>query len=187
MDRIFGYARVSTSDQSLDLQVDELTKSGVLAEAIYSDVMSGSRDDRPGLSAVLAAASEGDTIVVWRLDRFGRSTLHLADLLSQLQKRRVRFRSLREGVDTGTAAGRMVFGVLSSLAEYERESIVERVRAGLAASKRRGVKLGRPRGLTVSQREHAAELQRAGKSYAAIGDLMGVSASTVYRNLAEVP
>ena len=135
MGRIFGYVRVSTADQSLDLQTDSMTRAGILPDAVFSDVASGRKADRPGLMAMLAQLGEGDTVVVWRLDRLGRSMLHLADLLGRFQSWGIRFKSVTDGVDTGTATGRMIFGVLSSLAEYERESIVERVRAGLVPAR----------------------------------------------------
>lgn len=180
----WGYARVSTDDQSLDLQLDALAAAGVEPDAIISDMMSGARSSRPGLDALLARIEPGDTLVIWRLDRLGRSMLHLADLLDQFRSREIKLKSLTEGLDTDTPSGRMIFGVLSSLAEYERESIVERVRAGLAATVRRGTKLGRPRGLTAGQRQHAEQLRAEGKSFSEIAAIFGVSPSTVFRNVA---
>lgn len=131
MGRLLGYARVSTDDQNINLQVDALKAAGVEAGRIFSDHgVSGGKSTRPGLDALLADAIEGDTIVIWRLDRLGRSVIHLATLAEDFRKRGIGLRSLTDGVDTSTATGRLVYGLLSTLAEFERETIRERVKAG---------------------------------------------------------
>lgn len=141
-----GYMRVSTTDQSTDLQRDALTDAGVAERDIYLDKASGKRDDRPGLEACLRALREGDTLVVWKLDRLGRSLRHLVDTGQNLVDRKIGFRVLTgqgANIDTTTASGKLVFGIFAALAEFERELIAERTRAGLAAAKARGRKGGR--------------------------------------------
>ena len=143
---LIGYARVSTADQSTDLQKDALMAAGVDERNIYIDKASGKRDDRPGLEACLKALREGDSLVVWRLDRLGRSLKHLVATVQDLVERGVGFRVLTgqgANIDTATASGKLVFGIFAALAEFERELIVERTKAGLAAAKVRGRKGGR--------------------------------------------
>ena len=141
--RLLGYARVSTPDrQDLSLQTHALAAAGVAEADLYTDTASGARADRPGLTQLLATATRGDTVLLWRLDRLGRSVRDLADLAENLREADVGIRSLTDGVDTTTSAGRLVYGVLSSIAEYERELIRERVTAGMAAAKRAGVHVG---------------------------------------------
>ena len=143
---LIGYARVSTADQSTDLQKDALMAAGVDERNIYIDKASGKRDDRPGLEACLKALREGDSLVVWRLDRLGRSLKHLVATVQDLVERGVGFRVLTgqgANIDTATASGKLVFGIFAALAEFERERIVERTKAGLAAAKARGRKGGR--------------------------------------------
>ena len=126
---LVGYARVSTQDQNLDLQVKALTKAG--CKKVFDDKISGTRAERPGLTSALAMLREGDTLVVWKLDRLGRSVKHLVDLVGELHRQGVQFKSLTDSIDTGTASGRFFFHVMASLAEMERELIVERTCAGL--------------------------------------------------------
>jgi len=143
---LIGYARVSTADQSTDLQKDALMAAGVDERNIYIDKASGKRDDRPGLEACLKALREGDSLVVWRLDRLGRSLKHLVATVQDLVERGGGFRVLTgqgANIDTATASGKLVFGIFAALAEFERELIVERTKAGLAAAKARGRKGGR--------------------------------------------
>lgn len=143
---LIGYARVSTADQSTDLQKDALMAAGVDERNIYIDKASGKRDDRPGLEACLKALREGDSLVVWRLDRLGRSLKHLVATVQDLVERGIGFRVLTgqgANIDTATASGKLVFGIFAALAEFERELIVERTKAGLAAAKVRGRKGGR--------------------------------------------
>ncbi|RBB31510.1 recombinase family protein [Burkholderia reimsis] len=155
----FGYARVSTEEQHLDLQLQALQAHG--CEHIYSDRgVSGATFDRPGLNAVLDALVPGTTLVVWRLDRLGRSLTRLAELIETLNERQVRVVSLTEHLDTGSTSGRFVFHMLSALAEFERDIISERTRAGMAAARGKGQHVGRPAALSVSQIEQAKILLR---------------------------
>lgn len=180
--RLLGYARVSTEDQELGLQLDALERAGVAPDDVFQDRgVSGAISERPGLSALLDAVQSGDTVVVWRLDRLGRSVLHLATLLEDFRVRKVRFRSLSEGVDLTTATGRMMLTILGSLAEFERELIRERTNAGLAAARRRGKVLGRKPRLTLHQKQEAARLIAEGQSYAEVGRLFNVDKSVVWR------
>jgi DNA invertase Pin-like site-specific DNA recombinase len=146
MSRLIGYARVSTQEQELHLQVDALLKTGCAEPYIYIDKVSGAKSERPGLNECLAALKQGDTLVIWRLDRLGRSMHHLVSLIESLRRRGVGFKSLCEGaIDTTTASGELIFNIFSSLAQFERRLIQERTRAGLAAAKSRGSKGGRKR------------------------------------------
>lgn len=181
--RLWGYARVSGENQSLNLQLDALRNAGIADDMIFTDQVSGAKAERSGLTKLLAVISSGDTLVIWRLDRLGRSLSHLAALLDELRQRDIGLRSLNEAIDTTTASGRMIFAITASQASYERELIVERVRAGMQAAARRGSHLGRPRSLTTPQREHAATLRAQGQSYNQIAALFRVSASTIYRNV----
>lgn len=150
---LIGYMRVSTTDQSTDLQRDALLAAGVGPEHIYSDKASGKRDDRPGLDACLKALRAGDTLVVWKLDRLGRSLRHLVATVQDLVERGVGFKVLigqGANIDTATASGKLVFGIFAALAEFERELISERTRAGLAAAKARGRKGGRKSKLSAT-------------------------------------
>ncbi len=143
--RKIGYVRVSDKDQSEDLQIDALKNAG--CDLIYGDHgVSGAITKRCGLDHVLASLEAGDTLVVWKLDRLGRSTIHLLQLLSDLRDRGVDFQALTQGIDTTTAVGRMLYGQLAVFAEYERSLISERTKAGMAAAKARGVHVGRPKG-----------------------------------------
>src|ERR671939_1153496 len=146
---LIGYARVSTDDQNLDLQRDALQKAG--CEQIYTDAVSGTKDQRPGLEDALSHLREGDTLVVWRLDRLGRSLRHLIDTVTSLAAEGVGFKSLTEAIDTTTTGGKLVFHIFGALAEFEREIIRERTRAGLAAARARGKNGGRPKSLTQKQ------------------------------------
>ncbi|MCL4138482.1 UNVERIFIED_CONTAM: hypothetical protein GTU68_051933 [Idotea baltica] len=153
--RKIGYVRVSDRDQTEALQVDALKAAG--CDTIYGDHgVSGKITKRKGLSDLLAALREGDTLMVWKLDRLGRSTLHLLTLLNDLQQRGIDFHIITQGIDTRTAIGRMVFGQLAVFAEFEREQISERTTAGMKAAKARGVHVGRPRKLNIDQRDFMA-------------------------------
>ncbi|MFH1920124.1 MAG: recombinase family protein [Planctomycetota bacterium] len=144
--RHVGYARVSTDDQDLSLQIDALTKQGIPAASIFMDKVSGAKTERPGLSKCLAALQSGDILVVWRLDRLGRSMRHLITLVEDLRSRGVGFRSLNEGaIDTTCASGELIFNIFSALAQFERRLIQERTKAGLAAARARGRNGGRPK------------------------------------------
>ena len=133
---LIGYARVSTQDQNLELQLDALTKAG--CQKVFEDTISGTRADRPGLGKALEMLREGDTLVVWKLDRLGRSVKQLVELVSALHKQNVQFKSLTDSIDTGTPSGRFFFHVMASLAEMERDLIVERTRAGRSEERRVG-------------------------------------------------
>ena len=151
---LIGYMRVSTSDQSTDLQRDALVAAGVADRDIYMDKASGKIDDRPGLEACLKALRLGDTLIVWKLDRLGRSLKHLVTTVQELGDRGVAFKVLTghgADIDTGTAAGKLVFGIFAALAEFERELISERTRAGLAAAKARGRRGGRKPKLSATE------------------------------------
>jgi len=182
MGRLLGYARVSTDDQDLGLQLDALRAAGVAEEDLFTDHgISGAQAARPGLDRLLATAAPTDTIVCWRLDRVGRSVVHLATLAEDLKARGVGLKSITDGVDTSTATGRLLYGLLSTLAEFERETIRERVKAGMEAAKRRGISVGRRKALTTAQVEHARALRAEGRSCAEVAALLGVDRTTVWR------
>ncbi len=144
--RFVGYARVSTDDQNLSLQIDALTKHGIPRSNIFMDKISGAKSDRPGLAKCIDTLQSGDVLVVWRLDRLGRSMRHLINLVEDLRSRGVGFRSLNEGaIDTTCASGELIFNIFSALAQFERRLIQERTKAGLAAARARGRNGGRPK------------------------------------------
>ena len=144
--RLVGYARVSTDDQDLSLQIDALTRADIPEASIFMDKISGAKTDRPGLAKCLATLQRGDILVVWRLDRLGRSMRHLITLVEDLRGRGVGFRSLNEGaIDTTCASGELIFNIFSALAQFERRLIQERTKAGLAAARVRGRNGGRPK------------------------------------------
>src|SRR5213596_2012703 len=151
---LIGYARVSTQDQTLALQQDALTKAG--CERVFSDTASGALAERQGLEEALEFARPGDTLVVWRLDRLGRSLRHLIDVITRLQGRRVGFKSLTEAIDTTTSGGKLVFHVFAALAEFERDVIRERTQAGLAAARARGRRGGHPRAASLDDAKKVA-------------------------------
>jgi len=174
-----GYARVSTSEQNLDLQIDALTSAG--CKQIRTDTASGGSRSRPGLQDALDLLQEGDTLVVWRLDRLGRSLGHLVDLVAGLERRGVNLRSISDSIDTTSAGGRLIFHIMGSLAEFERNLISERTRAGLTAAQRRGIAVGRRRALTPAQVAHAGLLIDGGESASNVARTLGVGRSTLYR------
>ncbi len=172
-----GYARTSTGDQLLDLQTDALRAAGVDLADIYTDQASGADTQRPGLTALLAAVRPGDTLVVWKLDRLGRSLSHLAETVAALAAQGVGFRSLTESIDTTTAAGRLVLHMLGACAEFERSLAVERITAGMVSAKKRGRHVGRPFSLLPAQIGQAAEWRAGGKSLREIAGLLGGTGS----------
>lgn len=176
---LIGYARVSTHDQSLELQSDALSKAG--CKKVFEDKISGSLAERPGLAKALEMLREGDTLVVWKLDRLGRSVKNLVDLVSALAKQGVHFRSLTDSIDTTTASGRFFFHVMASLAEMERELTVERTRAGLEVARRLGRRGGRKRHMTDSKIESARKLLANGVPPRDVAENLGVSVPTLYR------
>lgn len=180
-----GYARVSTEDQNLTLQTDALTKAG--CDRLFQDQMSGTRADRPGLRDALSHLRENDTLVVWKLDRLGRGVKGLVDLVAELADRKVHFQSLTDQIDTSTPAGRFFFHIMASLAQMERELIVERTRAGLAAARRQGRVGGRKRLMTENKLEAARQLIGAGTGLREVAKIIGVSVPTLYRWLPATP
>lgn len=182
MGRSLGYARISTAEQHLDLQRDALERAG--CERIFADTASGALDERPQLAKVISALRSGDTLVVWRLDRLGRSLRHLIDTVNDLRDRGVGFRSLQESIDTSTSGGKLVFHVFGALAEFERELVRERTQAGLAAARARGRFGGRPRAMTPDKVRLARQLYDSREhTVDAIAKTLGVSRASIYRNL----
>ena len=182
-----GYARVSTGHQSLDQQIDALTAVGVKANRVYSDKLSGTstREQRPGLAALLDYAREGDAIVVVGIDRLGRNAAEVMTTIRELGEHKIVLRSLREGIDTSNATGRMVAGVLASLAELELELGRERRSAAREARRARGQSIGRPKKLDESKAALAQRMHASGEPAATIASALGVSRATVYRVLAD--
>jgi DNA invertase Pin-like site-specific DNA recombinase len=182
-----GYARVSTGHQSLDQQVDALTAAGVDTGRIYSDKLSGAstREQRPGLASLLDYAREGDAIVVVGIDRLGRNAAEVMTTIRELRDRDIVLKSLREGIDTSNATGRMVAGVLASLAELALELGRERRAAAREARRARGQHIGRPKVLDKSKVGLAQRMHASGESASTIASMLGVSRATVYRVLAE--
>ena len=179
-----GYVRVSTIAQTLDQQNAALEAAGVTKT--FSDTMSGARDDRPGLAALLDYVREGDTVVVWKLDRLGRNTLNILETVKALTDRGVTLISTTDGIDSGTAAGRMMIGVLGSLAEYERELIKERTALKRAMSLANGTKFGRRKKVThPSHIATARRMKNDGHAAKDIAKYLGVSRATLYRYLAD--
>jgi DNA invertase Pin-like site-specific DNA recombinase len=176
---LIGYARVSTQDQNLELQRKALLDAG--CEKIFDDKVSGSRSERPGLAQALGILRDGDTLVVWKLDRLGRSVKHLVDLVGELDGLGVHFRSLTDLIDTSTASGRFFFHVMASLAEMERELTVERTRAGLEVARSLGRVGGRKRKMTDSKLESARKLLASGIPAKDVAKNLGVSVPTLYR------
>jgi DNA invertase Pin-like site-specific DNA recombinase len=177
----FGYTRVSTVAQTLHQQRDALTAAG--ASKIYSDTMSGARDDRPGLAALMDQLRAGDTVVVWKLDRLGRNLQHILATVMALTDRGVTLVSTSDGIDSSTAASRMMIGVLGSLAEYERELVKERTASKRTASRANGTKFGRPRKVDDADAAKARQLREKGIAATDIAKMLGVSRATVYRYL----
>jgi DNA invertase Pin-like site-specific DNA recombinase len=182
-----GYARVSTGHQSLDQQLDALSAAGVNPKRVYSDKLSGTstREQRPALAALLDYARPGDAIVVVGIDRLGRNAAEVMMTIRELRDREVVLRSLREGIDTSNATGRMVAGVLASLAELELELGRERRAAARAARRARGQHIGRPKALDEKKAALALRMHASGESASTIAAALAVSRATVYRVLAE--
>lgn len=177
-----GYCRVSTQDQNLELQLDELKKAG--CEKIFQDVASGSKDERKGLLEAMAFAREGDCIVIWKLDRLSRSLRHLIDTVNQLKERKVGLRVLTQNLDTTTPSGTLVFHIFGALAEFERLLIKERTNAGLASARARGRVGGRPKAMDEKKIQIARSLHADGRTnISEICETLNVSKATLYRCL----
>jgi DNA invertase Pin-like site-specific DNA recombinase len=183
---LVGYLRVSSESdrQSTDLQRDALLAAGVDARHLFEDRASGVKDDRPGLVQALEFVRAGDVLVVWKLDRLGRSLSHLLVIVNTLRARQVAFRSLTEGMDTTTASGELLFHVFGALAQYERALIRERVVAGLDAAKRRGRRGGRPAAITGERLDAILAALNGGMSKAAVCRNFGVKRTTLIETLA---
>lgn len=179
-----GYARVSKGDQNLDLQLDALEAAG--CERIYKDHgVTGVKSKRRGLDAAIKATGEGDVLVVWKLDRLGRSLSFLIQMVEMLHKREAGFCSLTDGIDTTTPSGTLVFHIMGALAQFERELIRERTIAGMLAAKERGIRIGRPRKLSPFQVAQAYELHQSGQTLTALAPRYGVDRSTLSRAITE--
>ena len=182
-----GYARISTLDQNLQLQMDALSEAG--CEKLFRDTASGALESRPGLDEAIKYVRKGDTLVVWRLDRLGRSLKHLIETVQLLEKRGVGFRSLKESLNTTTPTGNLIFQVIGAIAEFERNLVLERTRAGLAAARARGRVGGRPPKLDDSKRRLLFELYDSrednGRSIDEICQLLTISRTTLYGYSAE--
>ena len=175
-----GYARVSTAEQSLDLQTDALKAAG--CERIFHDVASGAKDERQGLAEAIEYARSGDVLTVWKLDRLGRSLKHLIETVNQLNERGVGFASVQESIDTTTSGGKLIFHVFGALAEFERELIRERTNAGLKAARARGKTGGRPKKLTPQKIEIAkAMMSDPNINIKTICQTLDISPKTLYR------
>jgi DNA invertase Pin-like site-specific DNA recombinase len=184
MGHLLGYARVSTTDQQPHLQVDALKHAGCYR--VFTETASGACTDRPVLDQVLDQLRPGDTLVVWKLDRLGRSLRHLVDTVTDLAERGIGFRSLQESIDTTTPGGKLIFHIFAALAEFECDLVRERTSAGLAAARARGRHGGRPPVLTGSRLQVARELYASGQyTVAAIAKTLGVSRASIYRHLSK--
>lgn len=178
---LIGYARVSTVDQNLNLQKDALLKAG--CKEVFEDIISGSKSERQGLDKLLKYVRPGDTVVVWKLDRLGRSLKHLIELVQMFNDRGIGFKSLQENIDTTTASGKLFLHIFGALAEFERELIRERTLAGLKSALERGRKGGRPRTMDEKKIEQARALHRSQIPISEICTTLGISKGTLYRNL----
>ncbi|WP_394252915.1 recombinase family protein [Arthrobacter pityocampae] len=185
--RHLGYTRVSTSAQDAKLQLDALVAAGVQKRDVFADVTSGSRAavERPGMQKLLEYASEGDTLVVWRVDRLGRSLIDVLNTVNMLRERGILVRSLSDGIDPETSTGRLMLNMLATLAEYERELIVERVNAGLVAARQNGTRFGRPPSdprVIAAKLAVVADARARGKTAEDAARLVGWSRATLYRH-----
>jgi DNA invertase Pin-like site-specific DNA recombinase len=176
---LVGYARVSTLDQNLDLQIEDLKKAG--CERIYEEKVSGVKANRIELARALEMLRPGDTLCVWKLDRLGRSVKDLVNLVTELWEKEIQFKSVTDSIDTSTASGRFFFNIMASLAQMERELIVERTRAGLEVARKAGRVGGRKRVMTDSKLSSAKKLLASGTPPRDVAESLGVSLPTLYR------
>ena len=185
--RQLGYTRVSTASQDAALQLDALVAAGVQKRDVFADVTSGSKTavERPGMKKLLEYAEPGDTVVVWRVDRLGRSLIDVLNTVTLLRERGIQVRSLSDGIDPATSTGRLMLNMLATLAEYERELIVERVNAGIAAARQNGTRFGRPLSdpvVIADKLAIAAEARSKGRTAEDAARLVGWSRATLYRH-----
>lgn len=183
---IYGYARVSTRDQSTDMQVNRLLEAGIPKERIFMDVISGATEDRPQLNSLLSLLNRGDVLTVWKVDGLGRRTAHLARLLEEFDQKGITVRSLTEGVDTSDRSSRVSYLLMSVIAQNERETINERIRSGIDHAQKYGTKTGRPIGrpkASSAKVQHALDLLASGKSYRHASSIAGVSLATLVRRV----
>jgi DNA invertase Pin-like site-specific DNA recombinase len=178
---LIGYARVSTHEQTLTLQQDALTKAG--CSKLFSDTASGAKTERKGFDEALNYVRKGDTLVVWRLDRLGRSLPHLIATMTDLEERRIGFKSLTENIDTTTSGGKLIFHIFGALAEFERNLIRERTQAGLTAARARGKQGGRPKVLTGRKLTIARDLYEKRYPIAEVCRTLKISRATLYRHI----
>ncbi|MHA7144959.1 recombinase family protein [Arthrobacter sp. TmT3-37] len=185
--RHLGYTRVSTSSQDAQLQLGALVAAGVHKRDVFADITSGTRSaiERPGMKKLLEYADEGDTVVVWRVDRLGRSLIDVLNTVNMLRDRGILVRSLSDGIDPATSTGRLMLNMLATLAEYERELIMERINAGIAASKQNGTKFGRPAvnpKVIADKLAIATDARAKGRTAEEAARLVGWSRATLYRH-----
>lgn len=185
--RLLGYTRVSTSSQDAQLQLDALVAAGVQKRDVFADVTSGSKTaiERTGMKKLLEYAEDGDTVVVWRVDRLGRSLIDVLNTVNLLRERGVQVRSISDGIDPSTSTGRLMLNMLATLAEYERELIVERVNAGIAAARANGTRFGRPLSdpvVIADKLAIAADARARGRTAEDAARLVGWSRATLYRH-----
>lgn len=185
--RLLGYTRVSTSNQDAQLQLDALVSAGVQKRDVFADVTSGSRAaaERPGMQKLLGYAEPGDTVVVWRVDRLGRSLIDVLNTVNLLRERGIQVRSVSDGIDPATSTGRLMLNMLATLAEYERELIVERVNAGITAARQNGTRFGRPvldPAVVADKLAIAADARAKGRTAEDAARLVGWSRATLYRH-----
>ncbi|MEJ5929237.1 recombinase family protein [Corynebacterium sp. H128] len=185
--RLLGYTRVSTVNQDAQLQLDALVDSGVQKRDVFADVTSGSRTaiERPGMKRLLDYAESGDTVVVWRIDRLGRSLIDVLNTVNLLRDKGVKVQSLSDGIDPETTSGRLMLGMLATLAEYERELITERVNAGIAAARQSGTRFGRPPvdpAVIAEKLDIARDTRAKGRTAEEAARLVGWSRATLYRH-----
>lgn len=178
---LIGYARVSTDDQSLALQIDALKAAG--CELVFEDQMTGASVVRPGLEGAFSHLRKGDTLVVWKLDRLGRTVKGLVELVESLQAKEIQFRSLTDSIDTSTSAGRFFFHVMAALAQMERELVRERTQAGLSAARARGRVGGRKPKIDESKKKAAKRMLESGMTATEVAKTIGVSRATLYRSV----
>ena len=181
MNELLGYARVSTADQTADPQSDALSAAG--CSRVWTDTASGSTTSRPQLDDLLTHLRSGDTLVVWRLDRLGRSLPHLLQTVDDLDGKGVGFKSLTEAIDTTTSGGKLIFSIFGAIAEFERNLIRERTAVGLAAARARGRVGGRPRKMTQNRIRQAKRMRDNGTPLSEIAEILGVGRTTLYRYL----